>query len=70
VLCEGPLEKRRDPEIEDFGYAIASDEDIRRLQIAMHDEMRMRVLNGVADLPEQSEPGLERQRPLTAVGRD
>ena len=45
-------------------------EDVARLQIAVDDELAVRVGDGVADLREQRQPGLDAQVVAVGVGRD
>ena len=57
-------QRSRDPEVGDVGVAVAIDQDVRRLQIAVHDAGVVRRLQRLADLPGQGKPLVERQRPL------
>ena len=47
------VEQFRDAEIEQADLAGRRDQDVRGLQVAMHDEVGVRVADGVADLREQ-----------------
>src|SRR5262249_32977634 len=60
----------RDAEVEQLHAPVGCDENIRRLEIAMNDEMLMRVADGVAHVLEEREPVVERERSPVAVPGD
>ena len=64
------LEQLRNAEIEQFRDAVRRHEDVRRLEIAVHDQVLMRVLHGVAHLEEQAQALLDRQPLLLAPRGD
>ena len=45
----GP-EEFRDSEVEELGRSVFKDKDVRRLEIAMNDEVLVCILHGRADL--------------------
>lgn len=47
------LQQLRDAKIQQLRRAVFCDQNVRRLQITMNDEMLMRVLHGGADLPKK-----------------
>ncbi len=51
--CEFGVEQLGDSEIEQLRNAIGGDQDVARFEIAVNDELLMRVLDGVGHLPEQ-----------------
>jgi len=64
------IERLGDAEVDDLRDRPAidlDDEDVRRLQVAMHDALLMRVLNAVADAEEELEALLDRIRAAVAV---
>ena len=48
--CAGIVEQFRDAEIEQLHVAFRVDQDVARFQIAMHDEVAMRVTHRRADV--------------------
>src|SRR5689334_5781249 len=54
-------EKPRDTKIQQRDAAIGGDENVRRLEIAVDDEVAMRVLYGVAHVAEELETCLDGQ---------
>jgi hypothetical protein len=46
-------ERLGDAEVEEFRFAVGRDEDVRRLDVAVHDEIPVRVLHGVGDLDDE-----------------
>ena len=50
------LEKLGDAEVEQLHFAGTRNEDVRRLQVAMHDERLVRVLGGLTHHLEQPQP--------------
>ncbi len=61
LAVSGGLEDLRDAEVEELHAPVAGDEDVRGLQVAVDDEVRVRERDRVADLAEQLEPPLERR---------
>ena len=60
-------------EVEQFDrrrVAVDPDEDIRRLEIAMHDQIAVRELHGVAHGEKQIQPRVDRKLPRIAELRD
>ncbi len=51
----------RDAEVHDLGAPVGGDHDVRRLQVAVDDALRVRVLERVEALPGQAQHLLERQ---------
>ena len=60
------LQQLRDSEIEELGLP-CRDENVLGLEVAVHDEVRVRVLNGRADLAEQLQPVANRELPTPAM---
>ena len=56
------LRQLREPEIQDLRVATRSDEDVRRLDVAMDDPRTVRRVEGVGDLDRQAPDSLERHR--------
>ena len=56
-----------DPEVQQPDLAIGGDQNIRRLQIPMHDELRVRVGDGIRDLRKQLQPRLQIDLLVAAV---
>jgi hypothetical protein len=54
-------------EIEQLGRAVARDEDVRRLDVSVHHQALVRVLDRGAHLAEQGEARAEREPVLRAV---
>ena len=48
-----PTEHLRDAEVDELRHAVAVDEDIARLEVAVHDEVPMRILDGGAHQAEE-----------------
>jgi hypothetical protein len=69
VLVAGG-EQLGDAEVEQFRRAVGGDEDVRRLQVAVHDQVLVRVLHRIADRREQAQAGAQVQFPFTAVVGD
>jgi len=63
-------EQLRDAEIEQLRRAVLADEDVAGLEVAVHDEVRMRVLHRGEHALEQPQPLGERQRAPVAPWRD
>jgi hypothetical protein len=55
------IEQLRDAEIEQLGRAVGRHQDVGRLDVAVDDQVLVRVLNGRADLLEESQPLLRPQ---------
>ena len=56
-----------DAEIEQLGSPSGRDQDVRRLQIAVHHELFVRVLDCLGDLAEESQALLSGKTVLVAV---
>src|ERR1019366_2822901 len=52
-----------DAKIRDFGGAVGGDHDVRRFDVAVHDALAVRVIQGHGGLPEDAEHALRRERP-------
>ena len=59
-----------DAEVEQFGHAIGRDQDVRGLEVAMHDEILMRVMHCGTNRLKKLEPGYDVQAVRVAVGID
>jgi len=59
-----------DAEVEQFGSAVGSDEDVSGLEVAVHDEVAMGVGDGVADLVDQAAALLRAEAALVAKAVD
>lgn len=64
------LQELRDAEVQQLHLADPRDEDVRRLQVAVHDEGLVRVLGGVAHDAEQAQPFFDRQPLPVAMSGD
>ena len=60
----GVVEQLGDAEVEQAHVVERGDQDVRRLQVAVHDQVRVRVADRVAGLQEQREPLRQRRLPL------
>ncbi|MBA8887615.1 hypothetical protein FHW12_001829 [Dokdonella fugitiva] len=60
----------RDAEVEQLGEAVVPHQHVGRLDVAMHDELCVCVLDGGTDVEEEREAGAQRQRTLVAMARD
>ena len=60
-------EQLGDAEIEESRRAVLGDQDVARLQIAVDDEVAVRVMHGIADAPEQGQARLHGQGVALAV---
>ncbi|HEY0178894.1 MAG TPA: hypothetical protein VGC30_04575 [Dokdonella sp.] len=63
----GRVEQLRDAEVEQLHGAGGVDEDVGRLQVAVDDQVAVRIGDGLADLSEQRESFGERRAPFVAV---
>ena len=54
-------EHLRDAEVEELHGAVGRYQDVRRLEVAVDDEILMGVADGVADRAEQAKPLVDRQ---------
>ena len=67
----GPgLEELRDAEVQELDLALGSHQEVRRLEIAMHDEIAMCRLDGARDLDDQADPLLDAELRAIAVEID
>ena len=64
------LEELGDAEVEELHLALAGDEDVRRLEVAVHHQVRMRIGDRVAHLEEDRELGREGESGLGAEAID
>ena len=64
------LEQFRDAEIEQLDVAVDADEHVRGLEIAVHDQVGMRVRDGREDFEKQAKAGVDIQPVLVAVAID
>src|SRR5690606_34121454 len=64
------VEQLGDAEVEQFRDAVFRDENVGRLQVAVHDEVLMRVVHGRADLLKQSNALFHAQPASIAVDID
>ncbi len=62
------IEQLGDAEVEQLGLAFAVDQDVRRLEVAVHHQVLVGVGDRRADVDEELQPFLERQLVLLAVG--
>ena len=65
-----PLEQLGDPEVEQLDLPIDPDEHVRRLDVAVHDQVGVRVGDSLQHIEEQAETGLDSQRMFAAVAVD
>ncbi len=70
VAREGIVEETRDAEVEQSHLPVGRDEDVRRLEIAVDDEPRVRVPHGAQHLLEQGDALRGVQAMLVRVARD
>src|SRR6185437_5745829 len=61
------MEELRDPEIEQADAPLVGHENIRWLEVAMDDQVRMRVLHRSKHLPKEQQPLAQSQPPGVAV---
>ena len=61
------VEQLGNPEVQQPDLAVARDQNIRGFQIAMHDELRVRVGDTAGDLREQPQPRLQVELLLAAI---
>jgi len=54
------IQQLRDPEVQHLHTTVVRDEHVRRFEITMDDEARVRVRDGVEHLQEQAHAGLDR----------
>ncbi len=64
------LEQLRDAEVEELHGAVGRDEDVRRLDVAVHDQRAMRGFNRAANGQEEREPRAQVERARVRVARD
>ncbi len=70
IEASGHGERLGDAEVDQPGQAVRIDEHVRRLDVAMQDEVAVRVLHGFADAEKQLQPLRRRQLPRTAIRVD
>ncbi|ODV20559.1 MAG: hypothetical protein ABT27_07585 [Lysobacteraceae bacterium SCN 69-25] len=63
------MQQLGDAEVEQLDLARACDEHVGRLEVAMHDQIAMRMRDRLADLDEQRQTRVEIQAPRVAPGR-
>jgi hypothetical protein len=61
------LEDLRDAEIEQLRMTVGRNENVRRLEITVHDEPAVRIVHGVRDSAEERKPFLDREPVTVAV---
>ena len=61
------VDQLRDPEIQQSRPAVRSDQDIARLEVAMHDVASVRVLDRFQHLEEETQPVVDREPALPGV---
>jgi hypothetical protein len=61
------LEELGDAEVEQARHAVGGDQDVRRLDVAMHHQVLMRVLHRGTDLAEEVDPGIDSETMAVAV---
>ena len=66
--CAVRLQRLGDAEVEQLELAPIRDQDVARLQVAMHDEMLVGELHGLAQRLEQPEPRVDVELAALAVG--
>ena len=64
------LQQPRDPEIQQLHLAAGGDHDVGRLEVAMHDEVGVRVRHRCQHVEEELEAGVETHPPTVAVRID
>ena len=64
------IEKLGDTEVEQLGRAIAGDEDVVRFEVAVNDEIPVRILHRVANPAHELEPLADGQPPGITIGID
>ena len=64
------VERRGDAEIEQFHQTVGGYQDIRWLQVAVHDQTLMRVLHGGQHLQHQAQSLADGKAPRVAIGID
>ncbi len=71
-LCRAPLlfEQLRDPEVEQLHLPVRRNEHVRRLDVPVHDQIRVRVSHGSQDIQEETQPPLDGKRCAIAVAID
>ncbi len=67
VAREIRVQKFRDAKVEQLRHAFAGHQDVRRLDVAMHDLFLVRVVNGVANTAKQFQPVGDAQLAVVAV---
>ena len=65
-----PLEQLGDPEVEQLDLPIDPDQHVGRLDVAVHDQVGVRVGDSLQHIEEQAETGLDSQRMFAAVTVD
>ena len=70
VLGVRLVEELRDAEVEQLGHAVGRDEDVRRLDVAVDDEVAVGVGDGLGDGAKQPQPLAEAEAALVAILRD
>src|SRR6516162_9779274 len=53
------VQKLGDSKVEELGNSICGNQDVARFDIAVHDQVLVRVLHGIAHLAEQAQPLLD-----------
>jgi hypothetical protein len=64
------LEQLGNPKIEQFHLAVAANQNVRRLKVAVHNQVRVRIGDRLQDVEKQPDTGLDTQSLLIAVAVD
>ena len=64
------VEQLGDPEVQQFDFPVVGDQDVRRLDVAMDDQVGVGVLDGLGDIEEQPQPPLDGALIRVAILRD
>jgi hypothetical protein len=61
------IQRARDPEIQRLHVAVSGHEDVAGLEVSMHQEMMVRVLDRLTHFAEEVDPGVYREAAAVAV---
>ena len=59
----GPPQRLGQPPVDDQGLTVLAEDDVARLQVAVQDAARMRVVDGIADVDEPPQELAQFERP-------